>query len=266
MNREISLAFRKCKDEKRPALLTYIVAGDYNKKKSSQILNSISEHADIIEYGMPFNAATADGPQIQNSSYRALKGGIKLKDIFRIIKNYKKNKLSKPCILMGYYQTVFNFGEKNFIRECKRSKVSGCIIVDLPWPENKNFSKLCKKNNITFVQLISPTTTLKRMREIIKNSDELNYFISMLSTTGGKLKSSSSKILKQYQKVKRINPSKKLVIGFGITRKTIKSLKNSDGLVVGSELCKGISDALKKSQNPIKKLNKMVKELKTQIS
>ena len=46
---------------------------------------------------------------------------------------------------MGYYQTVFNFGEKNFIRECKRSKVSGCIIVDLPWPENKNFSKLCKK-------------------------------------------------------------------------------------------------------------------------
>ena len=42
MNREISLAFRKCKNEKRPALLTYIVAGDYNKKKSSQILNSIS--------------------------------------------------------------------------------------------------------------------------------------------------------------------------------------------------------------------------------
>ena len=110
MNREISLAFRKCKNEKRPALLTYIVAGDFNKKKSAQILNSISEHADIIEYGMPFNAATADGPQIQNSSYRALKSGIKLKDIFRIIKNYKKNKLSKPCILMGYYQTVFNFG------------------------------------------------------------------------------------------------------------------------------------------------------------
>ena len=167
---------------------------------------------------------------------------------------------------MGYYQTVFNFGEKNFVHECKKSKVSGCIIVDLPWPENKNFSKLCKKNNITFVQLISPTTTLKRMREIIKNSDELNYFISMLSTTGGKLKGSANRILKQYKKVKRINPSKKLIIGFGITRKNIKSLKNSDGLVVGSELCKGISDALKKRQNPIKKLNKMVKELKTQIS
>ena len=89
---------------------------------------------------------------------------------------------------MGYYQTVFNFGEKNFIRECKRSKVSGCIIVDLPWPENKNFSKLCKKNNITFVQLISPTTTLKRMREIIKNSDELNYLSACYLQQEGSLK------------------------------------------------------------------------------
>ena len=66
------------------------------KKKSSQILNSISEHADIIEYGMPFNAATADGPQIQNSSYRALKGGIKLKDIFKSLKIIKKTNFQSP--------------------------------------------------------------------------------------------------------------------------------------------------------------------------
>ena len=30
----ISLAFEKCKKEKRPALLTYTVAGDNTKKKS----------------------------------------------------------------------------------------------------------------------------------------------------------------------------------------------------------------------------------------
>ena len=77
------------------------------------------------------------------------------------------------------------------------SEQTGKIYVGL-LPYIKQY---CKKNNITFVQLISPTTTLKRMREIIKNSDELNYFISMLSTTGGRLKSSSSKILKQYQSV-----------------------------------------------------------------
>ena len=34
MKSQISLAFQKCKKENRPALLTYIVAGDNTKKKS----------------------------------------------------------------------------------------------------------------------------------------------------------------------------------------------------------------------------------------
>ena len=49
----------------------------------------------------------------------------------------------------------------------------------------------------------------------------------MLSTTGGKLKVSPKKILKNYNKIKRINHKKNLVIGFGITNKTIASPKKS---------------------------------------
>ena len=87
----------------------------------------------------------------------------------------------------------------------------------------------------------------------------------MLSTTGGKLKVSPKRILKNYFKIKRINKSKNMVIGFGITNKTIGSLKKADGLVVGSALCKGISDSIKNRQNPVIKLNKMVKALKNKI-
>jgi len=47
----IALTFKKCKQEHRPALLTYIVSGDPNKKKSFEILKSISKHADICEVG-----------------------------------------------------------------------------------------------------------------------------------------------------------------------------------------------------------------------
>ena len=78
----ISLAFKKTKIEKRPALLTYIVAGDNSKKKSIQILNSISRYADICELGFPHNTPIGDGGQIQTSSYRAIKNGIKLKNVF----------------------------------------------------------------------------------------------------------------------------------------------------------------------------------------
>ena len=91
------------------------------------------------------------------------------------------------------------------------------------------------------------------------------YYISMLSTTGGKLKVSPKKILEKYNKIKKQNKSKNVVIGFGITEKTIKSLRKVDGLVVGSEICKEISTSLKKRQNPVINVTNVVKKLKNKI-
>ena len=39
MRSKIALAFDKCKQEKRPALITYTVAGDNTKNNSIKILN-----------------------------------------------------------------------------------------------------------------------------------------------------------------------------------------------------------------------------------
>ena len=261
----IDFAFKKVKQENRPALLTYTVAGDNSKKKSLEILKSISNYADILELGMPHNALVADGNQIQTSAYRAIKNGIKLKDIFQIVKNFKKSKKQKPIILMGYYNMVYQFGENNFLNICKKVGVDGLILVDLPWPENKKFANKCKKKSIYFIQLLSPTTTKQRLKKIIKDSHPMNYFISMLSTTGGKLKVSAKEILSNYNKIKKINPRKNVVIGFGITEKTIKSLKKADGLVVGSAICKEITNSIKKRQNPVTNVTNVVKRLKNKI-
>jgi len=262
----ISLAFEKARREKRPALLTYTVAGDNTKKKSLDILNSISKYVDICELGLPHNTPIGDGGQIQTSSYRAIKNGIKMNDIFQIVKSFKKNKNSKPVILMGYYNMIYQYGENQFLNKCKKVGVNGLIVVDLPWPDNKKFSKKCKKKSITFVQLLSPTTSKKRMKNIINDSHDMIYYISMLSTTGGKLKVSSKKILKNYISIKKINRSKNVVIGFGITEKTIASLKKADGLVVGSILCKKISESLENRQNPVTNIVKIVSKLKNKIS
>ena len=265
MKSKIAIAFENCKKENRPALITYTVAGDNTKNNSLKILNKISKHADILECGFPHNTPIADGGQIQGSSHRALKNGIKLKDVFQIVKKFKKINPSKPLILMGYFNLIYQSGESNFLNNCKKSGVDGLIIVDLPYPENKNFAKKCKKKGITFIQLLSPTTSKDRMRKIIKDSHEMLYYISMLSTTGGKLKVSPKKILENYNKIKRINPKKNLVIGFGITDKTISSLKSANGLVVGSMLCKIITNSLKMRQNPVTKLDKVVYNLKKKI-
>ena len=265
MTNSISLAFKKTQKEKRPALLTYTVAGDSSKKKSLEILNSLSNHADICELGFPHNTPIADGGQIQTSAYRSIKNGIKLNDVFNIVKNFKKNKFAKPIILMGYYNMIYQYGENNFLNKCKKSGVNGIIVVDLPWPENKKFASKCKKRSIFFIQLLSPTTTKKRLKKIIKDSHEMIYFISMLSTTGGKLKVSSKEILSNYDKIKKINSKKNVVIGFGITEKTIKSLKKADGLVVGSAICREITNSIKKRQNPVTNVYNVVNRLKNKL-
>ncbi len=262
----INLAFKKSKKEKRPLLLTYTVAGDSTKQKSLEILRSISKYADICELGFPHNTPIADGGQIQTSAYRAIKNGIKTTDVFKIVKDFKKDKFSTPIILMGYYNLIYQFGENNFLNECKKSGVNGIIVVDLPWPENKKFALKCKRRNICFVQLISPTTSYGRAKKIIKDSHDMIYYISMLSTTGAKLKVSPSEIYKNYSKLKNINPKKNYVVGFGITEKSIKKLNFADGLVVGSAICKEITKSLKYRQNAVTNVSRIVMNLKKLIS
>ena len=261
----INLAFKVCRNEKRPALITFTVAGDNTKKNSLKILNSIAKYADILELSFLHNCPIADGGQIQNSTYRSLENGTTLKDTFRIAKKFKNNNPKKPLILMGYYNLIYQNGENNFLKNCKLSKVDGLIVVDLPWPENKKFAKKCKKKSINFIQLLSPTTSKERMKKIIKDSHDMIYYISMLSTTGGKLKVSPRKILEKYNKIKKQNKSKNVVIGFGITEKTIKSLKKADGLVVGSAICKEISKSIEKRQNAVTNVTNVVKRLKNKI-
>ena len=261
----INQTFKNIKKENRPALLTYVVAGDNTKKKSFEILNSISNYADICEIGFPHNTPIADGGQIQTSSYRAIKNGIKINDVFSIARKLKKIKKSKPIILMGYYNMIYQYDENKFINKCKKSKIDGLIAVDLPYPENKKFALKCKKKGINFIQLVSPTTSKIRLKKIIKASHDMIYYISMLSTTGGKLKVSPKKILEKYNKIKKQDKSKNVVIGFGITEKTIKSLKKADGLVVGSAICKEISKSIEKRQNAVTNVTNIVKRLKNKI-
>ena len=264
-NSLINKAFKKAKKENRPALLTYTVAGDNSKKKSLEILKAISMYADICELGFPHNTPIADGGQIQTSAYRAIKNGIKIDDVFSIVQKFKKCRKNKPIILMGYYNMIYQYKENKFISKCKTSKVDGLIVVDLPYPENKTFASKCKKRGINFIQLISPTTSKTRLKQIVKNSHDMIYYISMLSTTGGKLKVSSKKIIMEYEKIKNENSSKNVVIGFGITEKNINSLKKADGLVVGSAICKEITNSIKKRQNTVTNVISIVKLLKNKI-
>ena len=87
----------------------------------------------------------------------------------------------------------------------------------------------------------------------------------MISTTGSALKVTTRKIMKNYKIIKKLSPLKNVIIGFGITEKTIGKLKSADGLVVGSAICKEITRSLKSRQNPVINVVKLVSKLKKKI-
>ena len=186
MSSKIALAFEKCKKERRPALITYTVAGDNTKNNSLKILNVISKYADILELGFPHNTPIADGGQIQGSSHRALKNGIKLKDVFQIVKKFKKKNSNKPLILMGYFNLIYQSGEDNFLRKCRISGVDGLIIVDLQPEEDEDLINELKNNQIDLIRLITPTTDEERLKLILNNASGFLYYVSVMGITGQK--------------------------------------------------------------------------------
>ena len=93
--------------------------------------------ADIIEIGMPFSDPMADGPIIQKANDRALKNKVNLDTVFKMVSKFRKEDKLTPLILMGYYNPIHRYGINNFIKNLKKNKVDGVIIVDLPPEEDK---------------------------------------------------------------------------------------------------------------------------------
>ena len=71
--------------------------------------------------------------------------------------------------------------------------------------------------------------------------------------------------MSNYKIIKKINKNKNCVIGFGITDKNISKLKFADGLVVGSAICKEITNSIKKRQNTVTNVTNVVERLKNKI-
>ncbi|MCX2956051.1 MAG: tryptophan synthase subunit alpha, partial [Candidatus Portiera aleyrodidarum] len=87
---------------------------------------------DIIELGMPFTDPIADGEIIQKSTQRSLKTGQNQKKTLELVKAFRLFNKKTPIILMGYYNPIYRYGIKKFIKDAKNAQIDGLIIVDLP--------------------------------------------------------------------------------------------------------------------------------------
>jgi tryptophan synthase alpha chain len=238
MNR-IEKVFRQAKESGEGIFIPFITAGDPDFETSIQNGKQLFKAgADILELGIPFSDPIAEGPTIQASSHRSLKNGMTPKKAMEMARTLSTN---GPIVFMTYYNIPLQYGLEKFTLDAKENGIDGLIIVDLPIEEADPLVELCKKNQIAFIFLVTPTTPLSRLKRIMELSEGYVYLVSIQGVTGAR--KDIANITKQLlTKVKQINNKQlPIAVGFGISKPShVKELlsNGADAVIIGSEIVK----------------------------
>lgn len=244
MTTRIDTRFGELKQQGRPALVTFVMAGDPDLDTSLQILKALpAAGADVIEIGMPFTDPMADGPAIQAAGLRALKTGTTLKKTLGLVRDFRAADNATPLVLMGYYNPIYIYGVDAFLADAKAAGVDGLIIVDLPPEEDEELCLPAMKAGLNFIRLATPTTDEKRLPAVLANTSGFVYYVSITGITGS-ASADASAVGTAVQRIKR-HTNLPVCVGFGIrTPEAAQAIAaQANGAVVGSALI----DALKAS-------------------
>ncbi len=260
MNR-IEKRFRALKGKNKKAFIVFITAGYPNLNLTKKLILEFDKiGVDIVEIGVPFSDPLADGPVIQESSQVALQNKVTLGKILGLVQELRRF-TDIPLTLMTYYNPIFCFGERNFIKQARQVGVDGLIIPDLPPEEGKTLMQLAHKNKLDVIFFISPTTSRLRMKHIVGISRGFIYYVSLTGVTGPRAKLPLD-LQKQIRGVKKITV-KPVCVGFGVSNasQVKKIYQIADGVIVGSAIIKKIKQNLKR-KDLIERVSRYIRELK----
>lgn len=239
MNR-INKVFNK----KKNLLSIYFTAGFPDINDTLKIIKELDKsQVDMIEIGLPFSDPLADGPTIQKSSEKALSNGMTTNLLFDQLKDLRKIS-DIPVVIMGYFNPILQYGIEKFCSNCKDVGIDGLIIPDLPADIfKKNYKIIFEKYKLNMMFLITPQTSNERINLIDDLSKGFVYMVSSYSVTGAK-DSFDKYQIEYFKRIKKLNLSNPLLIGFGISnKKTFQAAcQNSNGAIIGSAYIKYIEN------------------------
>jgi len=260
----IANVFDRIKNRRAKALIPFITAGYPSAAATYDFAAMAFDNgADMLELGMPFSDPIADGPAIQYSSQRALDNGCTLEYILKTTEKIRR-KYKQPLILMGYYNPLHVYGMDRFLKTIADCGVNGLIIPDLPVEEGTLFREKCDAQNIATVFLVAPTTGVRRLHAIEKQSSGFVYAVSIAGITGAR-QSFDTKTHAYFRQLKQAM-HKPFVIGFGISTPAMAAdaCRFADGAVIGSKFISiyrdagSVSAGLKKSRQFLRRVRNVL--------
>ena len=221
---------------KRKLLIPFFTAGFPSVEGTLQLTQAaINNGADAIELGIPFSDPLADGPAIQFSSHAALESGMTISKLFDLTKSIRA-RTQIPILYMGYYNPLIAHGLEPFVLDGKRAGADGFIIPDLPLEESVPLTQACQQAGMSQVQLVAPTSSPARIKQLAAASPELLYAVTIAGVTGSRQPVAAETVA--YLAKVKANAKGLVVAGFGVSSPelAVKLAAPVDGVVVGSAL------------------------------
>jgi len=238
----IDAAFRELRQQGRPGLVTYVTAGDPDYERSREILVRLDRAgADVLEIGVPFSDPLADGPVIQRATERAIASGTTLKSVLQMVADVRPL-VNAPMVIFTYANPMLRMGLDAFVARAKEAGVDGVLTLDVPPEESEPIREALSRARIDTIFLLSPTTSVERIRRAAALGSGFLYGISRLGVTGARDDvADSARDLSERVRKETAMP---FALGFGLSRpEHVRAVSGfADAAVVGSALVQVIAD------------------------
>lgn len=239
----IAAAFERVRAAQRPGLVAYVTGGDPDCVRSAGIIRAIAEAgADVLEIGVPFSDPIADGPVIQRASERALAAGMSLARVLDLVADVRRT-VQIPIVLFTYVNPVIRMGATAFVERATAAGVDGVLLLDLPIEEAGPMRDALEAGGLDMIFLISPTTTVERVRTAARLGRGFLYAISRLGVTGARetVAGTARPVVDRLRAVSDLP----VALGFGLSRPehVREACQYADAAVVGSALVQVIAEA-----------------------
>jgi tryptophan synthase alpha chain len=248
----IDSLFQELRSSGRKAFIPFVTAGDPDLQFTAAVLRElVTRGSSLCEVGIPYSDPIADGPVIQASYTRALDRHIRLDDILRTLRDVT-SETTAPIVTMVSYSIVCRHGLERYVNDAKEAGVAGAIIPDLLVEESEPLARVCRQEDFSLIQLVTPTTSRERAVRIAEASTGFLYYVSVTGITGER-RELPPQLLDNVAWL-RERTELPVCIGFGISQpEHVRTLGPvADGLIVGSALVRRIAEAESKPHDEVR--------------
>ena len=258
----IDRLFQQLRAAGHKAFMPFVTAGDPDLSFTCDVLRTLAEcGCDMCELGIPYSDPIADGPVIQASFTRALAGGVSLAAIFRQLQPFTQSS-DMPLVTMVSYSIIHRQGLDAYVARAQAAGFAGAIVPDLLVEEAAPLASVCRKQDFSLIQLVTPTTPHERAQRIADSSTGFLYYVSVTGITGERTALPTEVV----DNVSRLREHTQLPIcvGFGISPPDHVRLLApvADGLIVGSAIVRRLAEAgLRARADVLRDVRQYVSEL-----